>query len=375
MAVRVRVPLAALTFDFSLGHSPIKHCLAMNMFSPLQIPGKPSSILHFVLIALCIFTLSSCGVESGHFRMSGRFLNMDQGEFYVYGPEGGIDGIDTIHVQGGRFTFERPLEREATLMLVFPNFSEQPIFAQPGKSVEIKADASHMKEMEVSGTKANEMMTKFRKSTANSSPPEIVKSAEEFITAHPESPVGLFLLRKYFIQRLKPNYTKATALASKMLEKQPKNGSLIVLQKQLSQLSATTVGKQLPSFTAKDIDGHTVSDKDLGDDLAVVYVWSSWNFESQEAQRQLKRRVRQSGGKLRLISICIDADPKKCREILDRDTIHWPNVCDGKLFEGLTLKRLGLWNVPDNLMIQHHRIIDRNLPSQELYNKLDELLK
>jgi hypothetical protein len=302
--------------------------------------------------------------------MSGRFLNMDQGEFYVYGPEGGIDGIDTIHVQGGRFTFERPLEREATLMLVFPNFSEQPIFAQPGKSVEIKADASHMKEMEVSGTKANEMMTKFRKSTANSSPPEIVKSAEEFITAHPESPVGLFLLRKYFIQTLKPDYTKATALASKMLEKQPKNGSLIVLQKQLSQLSATTVGKQLPSFTAKDIDGHTVSDKDLGDDLAVVYVWSSWNFESQEAQRQLKRRARKSGGKLRLISICIDADPKKCREILDRDTIHWPNVCDGKLFEGPTLKRL-----PDNLMIQHHRIIARNLPSQELYNKLDELLK
>ena len=375
MAVRVRVPLAALTFDFSLGHSPIKHCLAMNMFSPLQIPGKPSFLLHFVLIALCIFTLSSCGVESGHFRMSGRFLNMDQGEFYVYGPEGGIDGIDTIHVQGGRFTFERPLEREATLMLVFPNFSEQPIFAQPGKSVEIKADASHMKEMEVSGTKANEMMTKFRKSTANSSPPEIVKSAEEFITAHPESPVGLFLLRKYFIQTLKPDYTKATALASKMLEKQPKNGSLIVLQKQLSQLSATTVGKQLPSFTAKDIDGHTVSDKDLGDDLAVVYVWSSWNFESQEAQRQLKRRVRKSGGKLRLISICIDADPKKCREILDRDTIHWPNVCDGKLFEGPTLKRLGLWNVPDNLMIQHHRIIDRNLTSQEMYNKLDELLK
>ena len=80
---------------------------------------------------------------------------MNQGEFYVYGPEGDIDGIDTIHVQGGRFTFERPLEREAILMLVFPNFSEQPIFAQPGKSVEIKAAASHMKEIEMYGTNAN----------------------------------------------------------------------------------------------------------------------------------------------------------------------------------------------------------------------------
>lgn len=319
--------------------------------------------------------LSSCGVESGRFKISGRFLNMNQGEFYVYGPEGDIDGIDTIHVQGGRFTFERPLEREAILMLVFPNFSEQPIFAQPGKSVEIKADASHMKEMEVSGTKANEQMTKFRKQTANASPPETIKAAEEFITSHPESPVGMFLLRKYFIQTLKPDYTKAATLSAKMLEKQPKNGSLIVLQKQLRQLSTTTVGKQLASFTAKDINGRTVSDKDLGDDLAVVYVWSSWNYESQETQRQLKRRARKSGGKLHMMGICIDADPKKCRDILDRDTINWPNVCDGKLFEGATLKKLGLWNVPDNLIIQQHRIIGRSLNTQELYDKLDNLLQ
>ena len=347
----------------------------MNIFSYLPITGHSSFFSRFLMIPMFILALSSCGVEGGHFRMSGRFLNMDQGEFYVYGPEGGIDGIDTIHVQGGRFTFERPLEREAMLMLVFPNFSEQPIFAQPGKSVDIKADASHMKEMEVSGTKANELMTKFRKQTANSSPPEIVQKAEQFITEHPESPVGMFLVRKYFIQTLKPDYQKATSLVTKMVESQPKNGSLIVLQKQLAQLSHTVVGKQVPAFTAKDINGNTVTDKNLGDELAVISVWSSWNYESQETQRQLKRRARKSGGKLKLLSIGIDADPKSSQNIIDRDTLNWPHIVDGKLFEGATLKRLGLSNVPDNLVIQRHRIIARSLTTQELYNKLDELLK
>lgn len=57
-------------------------------------------------------------------------------------------------------------------MLVFPNFSEQPIFAKSGKSVEIKADASHLKEMEVSGTEDNELMTKFRKNILKDTPPE-----------------------------------------------------------------------------------------------------------------------------------------------------------------------------------------------------------
>ena len=117
--------------------------------------------------------LTACGVDGNHFKLSGRFLNMNQGEFYVYSPEGGVDGIDTIRVMGGRFTYERPCEREAMLMLVFPNFSEQPIFAEPGKSVDIKADASHMKEMEVAGTKTNELMTKFRKQTAKLSPPDV----------------------------------------------------------------------------------------------------------------------------------------------------------------------------------------------------------
>ena len=30
---------------------------------------------------------------------------MDQGEFYVYSPEGGINGIDTIRLQGGLMSY------------------------------------------------------------------------------------------------------------------------------------------------------------------------------------------------------------------------------------------------------------------------------
>ena len=347
----------------------------MNMFTFSRFCGKSSPLIRLFVLSVVLSLLSSCGVESGHFRMSGRFLNMNQGEFYVYGPEGDIDGIDTIHVQGGRFTFERPMERDAMLMLVFPNFSEQPIFAQPGKSVEIKADASHMKEMEVTGTKANEQMTRFRKQTANSSPPEILKQAIQFVTDHPESPVGMFLVRKYFIQAQRPDYAQAALLTGKMLEKQPKNGALILLQKQLTLLRAAAVGKTIPTFSAKDMDGNAVTDKDLGDGLAVVSVWSSWNYESQEMQRQLKRRARKSGGRLKLVSIAIDADRKSCQGIIDRDTISWPNILDGKLFESPTLKKLGLSNVPDNLLVDHRRIIARGLTTHELYDKLDELIK
>ncbi len=76
---------------------------------------------------------------------------------------------------------KRHVRTDFTIMIVFPNFSEQPIFAESGKSVEIKADASHLKEMEVSGTKDNELMTKFRQNILNDTPPEAKKHAEDFI--------------------------------------------------------------------------------------------------------------------------------------------------------------------------------------------------
>ena len=335
--------------------------------------GKTFSTLLFVLVA--IIMLSSCHGEKGKFKMSGRFLNMDRGVFYVYSPDGVINGIDTIRVTGGRFTYELPLDREATLMLVFPNFSEQPIFANSGESVEIKGDASHIKEMQVTGTKENELMTKFRKETASSSPPDIVKTAEKYINDKPESLVGVYLVRKYFIQSDTPDYAKAEKLVSKMLESQPKNGTLVLLRKQLTQLKNGNVGNSVPTFTATDTKGNTISNQDLGDDVAVIYVWSSWNYESQEMQRQLKKRAKESNGRLKLISISMDADRDANQNILNRDSILCPNVIEDQLFEGHLFTSLGFSYVPDNMVISNHRIVARTLSAQALKTKLDELLK
>ena len=329
---------------------------------------------HTLFILAVLLMLTSCGVESGHFKLSGRFLNMNQGEFYIYSPEGGIDGIDTIRVVGGRFTYERPCEREAIMMLVFPNFTEQPIFAEPGKSVEVKADASHMKDMSVTGTKANELMTGFRKETSQLSPPDVAKKAGEFIKDHPDSPVGLYLLRKHFIQSPTPDYKKAATLATLMLEKQPKNGPLIILQKQLKALSNGIAGAALGKFSGPGLDGSTVSDADLGDGVAVLSTWSAWSYPSQEMQRQLRRKMRSSGGRLRLVSICVDADRAACQRIVDRDTLSWPIIFDGQLFDSKVLQQSGMCDVPDNLLINNRKVVAHGLSNTELAKRIDELL-
>ena len=354
MAVRVRVPLAAL--------------------SPLNF----SSMKKFAYIIFLFATLflTSCGVGSGHFKFEGKFLNMNQGEFYVYSPDGGINGLDTIRVVGGRFTYECDCKNPFTLMVVFPNFSEQPIFAESGASVDIKADASHLKELSVKGTKANEQMNQFRENILKLSPPEEKAKVEQFIKDHPESIVSTYLIRKYFVNTSQPDYAKAYTLTTKMAEAQPQNGSLQKMLQQLKQLKTIDTGSRLPQFTAYDIQGKMVSSTTLlSAPVAVISTWASYNYDSQDLLRELKKRMQDSKGRLKLMSICIDPSTTDCKRNLTRDSISWPNICTGDMLEDKTLQKLGMTAVPDVIVLQNGKIVARGLKREELKRKLDQLLK
>lgn len=318
--------------------------------------------------------LVSCGVDSKHFKIEGRFLHMNQGELYVYGGEGSVDGIDTIKVEGGRFAYEMPCEHASTLMLVFPNFSEQPIFAEPGKSVDIDGDASHLKKLKVKGTDDNELMTKFRQQIANASPPETKRYARQFCEDHPESAVSVYLVRRYFVAAVEPDYRQAVTLIRMMEPRQPANGQLVHMKQLLKALGSTGVGAALPAFTAYDMNGRLVSSADLSAGLVVVCTWASWSYESTDMLRQIHQLQRSSQGRLKVVSISLDAGKQDCRPTLKNDSISWPNICDGMMFDGKTVQHLGLKAVPDNLLLRNGRIIARSLSPQELQQKIKQNL-
>lgn len=312
-----------------------------------------------VLFLLLVLILISCGTRSGHFKMEGRFLHMNQGELYVYSPDGGIDGLDTIKIEAGRFAYEIPCSKPATLVIIFPNYSVQPIFAESGGSVEVKADASHLKEMEVKGTDDNELMTKFRKQIANSSPPDELKYAIQFIKDHPESTVSVYLLNRYLIQTETPDYKQAANLLKILLKEQPGNVTLGRLQRQISGLGTLKVGDKLPNFTTKDINGKLINNATLANQTIIISTWAAWSYESLDFQRALNDAVK--AGKIAALGISVDANPKEVRQALKNDDITFPNVCDGKMLSTPLLKTFGLTTVPDNIVVRNGKIIERGI--------------
>ena len=331
---------------------------------------------HFSWILVLSCLLVSCGVDSDRFRMEGRLRNMNMGEFWVYSPDGGLTGIDTIQVRDGRFAYEKPLHDPATLIVIFPNYSEQPIFAEPGAKVTVKGDASHLKEMTIKGTENNEKMTALRMQLNELMPPDVPKKVATYIREHPESGICTYLLQRYFIQSSEPDFKEAKSLTDVLLKHHPENGQLIHLKKQLAAVVGGQVNTPLPKFTATDVKGRQVTEGDFKGRVSVLSVWASWNYQSTDMQRRLKKLKDKHGDKLGVVSICLDARPAECKRITERDSLKWSTICDGKMWQTPLLQKFGIADVPDNVIINSRgSIVARSVPVQKLEEKVNALVK
>ncbi len=328
-----------------------------------------------LLISLpALFLLASCGEDSKHFKIEGRLLQINQGEFYLYSSDGTISGFDTIKVQGGRFSHEIECDHPTTLTLVFPNFSEQPIFAEPGKTVDIDGDASHLKMLKIKGTDDNELMSDFREQIAASSPPEIKRFAARFIEDHPQSPVSIYLVKKYFIVTPRPDYREAARMLKLMKASQPDNFIVSNMLRDTKVLGQSAVGTRLPAFKIKDMKGNTITSNSLTRGLVVICTWASWSYPSTDMLRQLHQIQIDKQKPFKVISICVDANKADCDTYLSVNEIKTPNVFTGEMFNTAPLKILGLQNVPDNIVVKDGKIVARSLDINSLREKVESLL-
>ena len=373
----------------------------------------PLMAVVFTLVAALVCT--SCGTDSRHFRIDGRLLHLNQGEFYVYSPDGTINGLDTIKVQAGRFSYEVACDRPMTLMIVFPNFTEQPVFAQPGKSVDLKGDASHLKEMTVKGTKDNELMNKFREMIRNAAPPEMKKCAQLFVQNHPESRVGAYLVDRYFIHDANPDTKTAVRLVDLMIEKQPENGYLKRQKRQLTASFVATKGADIPNVLGTTVDGKTIGRVQLTTaPVTVVCALATWKYESMSQFRRLAAYAASQQGRVAVVGVSIDASSSLVRSQLasqigisdsasglafgpssgsssgsasasasaasqasssSRSSSSCYVVCDGKMVESPFFTRLGLTGVPDNIVIKNGRIAAAHLTDNQLTEFIKEKQK
>lgn len=318
----------------------------------------------------------SCSTPDDIFRLKGKFKNINQGELSVYSLYGG-GSIDTIRLNNGKFTYEILQEDTALLSVVFPNYSEIPVIAVPGSSVDMQGDASHLREVKVNGTDDNDELTKFRLQVAEQTPPEAVKTAAKFIEEHPASLGSIYVLNRFFLIKSDPDYAKADELLSLMVKASPGNVTLQRLQKQVEGLrNVRNEGGMLPDFSALTTKGKRVTKSDLKGELNIVSTWASWDVNSQAVQRELQKLSKKYGQRLQLLSVSLDANLEECKKTAERDSMTWFVVCDGKMWSSPVLGQLGLTAIPENIVTDRSgKIIARGLPLAEIRKTVEKRLK
>ena len=86
--------------------------------------------------------------------------------------------------------------------------------------------------------------------------------------------------------------------------------------KHLEGMHAVASLGTLPKFTGTDIKGKPISSGDLYARVNVITTWATWNYESMNIQRELKRMEKENGvNNLKIVSICLDASDKESSEM------------------------------------------------------------
>ena len=329
-----------------------------------------------LMMLMGLVLLTGCEKQRQTFRLEGTFKGFNQGELYICGIDGNFP-LDTVAVVKSKFQYEVALEEPTAFIVIFPNFSEVPVYGEKGAKVTIEGDVSHLREIDVDGTKENEVLTKYRKKTSHQTPPEVALSTEQFIKENPTSPFALYLIRKVFFQLPQPDYKRAAELTELVMQANPETSEELKAQmKRMQGISYLKDGANLPSFIATDINGQTIKSSDLNAKVNVITVWNLDNFEGQGTLRQLQKRQKQAGSdNLKVLTICLDADIKACRKKLERDSIVWSTICDGLLWDSPVMYQTGLSFIPDNILIDDKgKIIAHSLSQDDLMSRIDKLL-
>lgn len=253
---------------------------------------------------------------------------MQEAVLYIYSTSGGSETIDTIKVVEGEFDWKTALAVPATFHLVFPNYSEQIIFAQPGESVKIKGDGGQLRAITIKGSPDNEEMTAFRLAHLDDKPDSLHKAMEAYIAAHEDSRVSAYLQRQ--------------------------------LTQQRARASRFRVGQTLPAIVLPpDSEGGDtlfIRPKDKDAKPVLFVFWAAWKQGSTDAFIKIRKAVR-ANKNLQPISISLDNEKRLYRSKLLIDSIDYDRRCYFTTWNTPVVQQLAIRDIPYYILADSKRKI------------------
>lgn len=326
----------------------------------------------FLLLGWCV----SCGPDRHTVRLEGQLKGIDQAVIMVYaddalGSEGGA--ADSIKVNRGKFQHDRRIETPQLLTLVYPNYSTTTIIAEPGKTIQIKGDANRLKEIEVSGTPDNELLTNFRQRSLKNAASNINMEAASFIRSNPKTLAAIALFRLHFDAVEKRNVQPALGLLETLRKAQPNSELLRSIDQRLRPQLLTSKGGKLPKLQAKTLTGENISSQTLKGKPTLILFYANWDGEYYTMRNELRKLRKAYGNRLNTLLVCFDGQRQEAEKNAERDTLKQVVYAQGSLLSPL-VQQLGVRYIPGGLLVNEKGVIvARDLPSDQWMEEIKKL--
>lgn len=323
-----------------------------------------------------LVTLVACHHDQDTMTLEGTIKNVKQVDLYVYAEGSTNPYIDTIHVRENKFTYQRKLSRPEVLTLLYPNFSEMLLIAEPGKEVELVADASNLSETVIKGTKENELLTEFRLATNGKGDSEKRLAAQQFIYDNVSTQAAVAVFREYFVKAANPLYAEAQPLLDTLSVVQPENELLRSMLVRFTPQLLCAVGQKLPTFEEISITGDTLTNTQFEGKPTVVILWATWVKDMRKHLRYLDDLQREHGKDVNFLLVSLDLSRIDCQRYLKYDTVHAPIICDQQALQSPLVSTFGVRQMPTFIAADKNGVIlKRDVLPKDWEATIKELLK
>ncbi|MBP5770331.1 MAG: DUF4369 domain-containing protein [Bacteroidaceae bacterium] len=293
----------------------------------------------FFLLLLPFFFIACSNKKT--FRLRGTFENLQQADVFIYSPDGGIDRVDTLHIIEGEFDWKTPLANEAIFYIIFPNFSEQVIFARPGDVVKIEGNGNQLRSLTIQGNPENDELTEFRLSHLEDHPDSLKKAMQAFIKEKPATRVASYMQRQITLSR-------AVLSRLKVGQKLPD----IVLPPDSLGGPEPDDDYKLPSSDNKDT--LFINSKQKNPKPVLLIFWASWKRNSVDDFPQI-RNILRNNKQIQPVSISLDYDLSPYYYNLRRDSIHFDRRCYKQVWQTPIVQQLSIRDLPYYILVDKQR--------------------
>ena len=330
-----------------------------------------------ILALLSALTLLvGCHYDSAVMTLEGTIKNVKHVDLYVYAEGSMNPQVDTIRVRGGAFTYERKLSGPEVLTLLYPNFSEMLLVAEPGSEVELVADASNLSETVITGTKENELLTEFRHATNRKSESERRLAAQQFIYDNVQTQAAVAVFREYFVKAENPVYAEVQPLLDTLSVAQPDNALLRAMLVRFTPQLLCAVGQKLPTFEEISLTGDTLTNAQFEGKPTIIVLWATWVRDMRKQLRNLDHLQRTYGKEVNFLLVSLDPSRKDCERYLKYDTVHAPIICDQQALLSPLVSTFGLRQMPTFIVVDKDgTILKRDVLPKDWEATIKELLK